>query len=134
MGLLGQSLLNKNVSGRGAAAAAAAAPGGGGGAAAQCKIPGNAPSNEDMYMLKSRMLPQGCPVGGCGTGMSNTKNISPGEVPPDAGAAKAERPCPPCDRCPEPAFDCKKVPNYNSAATNQYLPRPVLASFSQFGM
>ena len=43
-------------------------------------------------------------------------------------------PCPACDRCPEPAFDCKKVPNYKSVAINQYLPQPVLSSFSQFGM
>ena len=43
-------------------------------------------------------------------------------------------PCPACDRCPEPAFDCKKVPNYKSVAINQYLPQPVLSSFAQFGM
>jgi hypothetical protein len=42
-------------------------------------------------------------------------------------------PCPPCGRCPEPSFDCKKVPNY--ASTNsEYLPMPVLSDFSQFGM
>jgi hypothetical protein len=42
-------------------------------------------------------------------------------------------PCPPCGRCPEPSFDCKKVPNY--ASTNsEYLPSPVLSDFSQFGM
>jgi hypothetical protein len=43
-------------------------------------------------------------------------------------------PCPPCERCPEPSFDCKRVPNYNSASTNQFLPQPMLADFSQFGM
>lgn len=42
-------------------------------------------------------------------------------------------PCPPCARCPEPAFDCKKVPNYNSI-NNSYLPMPVLSDFSNFGM
>ena len=42
-------------------------------------------------------------------------------------------PCPPCGRCPEPSFDCRKVPNY--ASTNsEYLPMPVLSDFSQFGM
>jgi hypothetical protein len=42
-------------------------------------------------------------------------------------------PCPPCGRCPEPSFECKKVPNY--ASTNsEYLPMPVLSDFSQFGM
>ena len=42
------------------------------------------------------------------------------------------RPCPPCGRCPEPSFDCKKVPNYSS--TSNVLPVPVLTDFSQFGM
>jgi len=41
--------------------------------------------------------------------------------------------CPPCARCPEPAFTCEKVPNYRSR-NDMYLPRPVLADFSQFGM
>ena len=42
-------------------------------------------------------------------------------------------PCPPCGRCPEPAFECRKVPNYNSN-DEDFLPRPVLNDFSQFGM
>ena len=41
-------------------------------------------------------------------------------------------PCPPCARCPEPAFECKKVPNYSRGNSN-HLPRPVLTDFSQFG-
>ena len=40
-------------------------------------------------------------------------------------------PCPPCARCPEPSFECKKVPNYNSA-NDDYLPRPVVNDFSSF--
>jgi hypothetical protein len=43
------------------------------------------------------------------------------------------QPCPPCGRCPEPSFDCKKVPNYSST-NSEYLPMPVLSDFSQFGM
>ncbi len=43
------------------------------------------------------------------------------------------QPCPPCGRCPEPSFDCKKVPNYSST-NSEYLPMPVLNDFSQFGM
>jgi hypothetical protein len=42
-------------------------------------------------------------------------------------------PCPPCARCPEPAFECKKVPNY-SAFNPNYMPVPVLSGFSTFGM
>jgi DNA mismatch repair ATPase MutL len=61
-------------------------------------------------------------------------------IPPPIGGGKQNNgncpepaPCPACARCPEPSFDCKKVPNY--ASTNsEYLPMPVLSDFSQFGM
>jgi hypothetical protein len=42
------------------------------------------------------------------------------------------QPCPACERCPEPSFDCKKVPNYRSTSVGQYLPIPVLNDFSSF--
>lgn len=42
-------------------------------------------------------------------------------------------PCPACARCPKPAFECKKVPNY-SRSEDVNAPRPVMADFSQFGM
>ena len=41
--------------------------------------------------------------------------------------------CPPCGRCPEPSFECKKVPNYN-AFNPDTMPVPILSSFSSFGM
>jgi hypothetical protein len=41
-------------------------------------------------------------------------------------------PCPACERCPEPSFDCKKVPNYRSTSVGDYLPIPVLNDFSRF--
>lgn len=45
------------------------------------------------------------------------------------------QPCPPCGRCPEPSFSCKKVPNYNNIhSENNYLPKPVLSDFSTFAM
>lgn len=73
---------------------------------------------EDMYILKSEIVPPVCPV-----------------CPQAAACPRQEKcpPCPACARCPEPAFECKKVPNYSSS-NDQYLPRPVLADFSQFGM
>ena len=37
-------------------------------------------------------------------------------------------PCAPCGRCPDPAFQCKY------SHSNGDLPRPVLNSFSTFGM
>jgi hypothetical protein len=42
-------------------------------------------------------------------------------------------PCPACARCPEPSFECKKVPTYSNR-DNSNLPRPIMADFSQFGM
>ena len=76
--------------------------------------------DEDLYILKTEVIPPVCPA--CPNVTACTSNNN--KPPP---------PCPPCARCPEPAFDCKKVPNYNSN-NNDFLPRPVLADFSQFGM
>ena len=41
-------------------------------------------------------------------------------------------PCPACERCPEPAFECKKVPNYRSPSIDNYMPVPILNDFSRF--
>lgn len=62
---------------------------------------------EDLYILKSEIVPPVCPV------------CPSVEVCPKI--QKKCRPCPPCGRCPEPSFECKKVPNYN-APSNQFLP------------
>jgi hypothetical protein len=76
------------------------------------------PGQEDMYILKSEVVPPVCPM-----------------CPQAAACPRQEKcpPCPACARCPEPAFECKKVPNYASSNDN-YLPRPIMADFSQFGM
>jgi hypothetical protein len=76
------------------------------------------PGKEDLYILKSEVIPPVCPA--C----------------PQSSSCPREEPCPPCPacaRCPEPAFECKKVPNYN-AISDQYLPQPVVNDFSSFGM
>ena len=78
---------------------------------------------EDLYMLKSEIVPPVCPA--CPAMKCDGSNGDGGE--------KKCPPCPPCARCPEPAFECKKVPNYNTANDNVF-PHPVLNSFSQFGM
>ena len=72
---------------------------------------------EDLYILKSEVVPPVCPA-----------------CPQSAACPRQKpcQPCPPCARCPEPAFECKKVPNYNSS-NDQFLPRPVMSDFSQFG-
>ena len=70
---------------------------------------------EDLYILKSEVVPPVCPK--C----------------PDVRNCPRPKPCPACPscaRCPEPAFECKKVPTYSS--TNSRLPRPFLNDFSQF--
>jgi len=73
--------------------------------------------SEDLYILKSQIVPPVCPA-------CPSVTTCPSE--------KKCRPCPPCARCPEPSFECKKVPNYSVANNN--IPRPVLNDFSAFGM
>lgn len=77
---------------------------------------------EDLYILKSQVVPPVCPVCPSITSSSN-----------DPDKESKCPPCAPCARCPEPSFECKKVPNY-SAIDNAYLPQPVLSDFSTFGM
>ena len=71
---------------------------------------------EDLYILKSEVVPPVCPACPQSTACPRQKPCQP---------------CPPCARCPEPAFECKKVPNYNSS-NDQFLPRPVMNDFSKF--
>uniref|UniRef100_A0A6C0EFY9 Uncharacterized protein n=1 Tax=viral metagenome TaxID=1070528 RepID=A0A6C0EFY9_9ZZZZ len=78
------------------------------------------PGSEDLYILKSEVVPPVCPA--CPTlpcNMQSEKETCP--------------PCPACARCPQPNFECKKVPNYDTLA-EEYIPVPVLNDFSQFGM
>jgi len=77
------------------------------------------PGKEDLYILKSQIVPPVCPACPVSTTVYPRQEKCP--------------PCPPCARCPEPSFECKKVPNYN-AINNDFLPAPVLNDFSQFGM
>jgi len=116
--------------GASASADASGASGASGAGASGAGIPASQiiPGQEDMYMLKSSIVPPVCPA--CpsvkcnnGGGKNGGGNSTPAKCPP----------CPPCARCPEPSFECKKVPNYN-ITDNNVLPRPVLSSFSQFGM
>ena len=76
---------------------------------------------EDLYILKSQVVPPVCPA--CPPVIVDKNTIN-----------KDCPPCPPCSRCPEPSFDCKKVPNYSLGPENSFLPRPVLNNFSTFGM
>jgi len=81
------------------------------------------PGQEDLYILKSQVVPPVCPA--CPTCDTNLSE------PPSAEKCP---PCPACARCPEPAFECKKVPNYNSVGSSKFLPMPVVSDFSSFGI
>jgi len=84
------------------------------------------PGQQDLYILKSEVVPPvcpACPAQPCTGSGSGSGSLSKEKCPP----------CPACARCPEPSFECKKVPNYN-AISNDYLPVPVVNSFSTFGM
>lgn len=63
-------------------------------------------------------------LNGNGNGNGNNSQNSSGNPPP----------CPPCARCPESNYECKKVPAYEQGYENTALPRPVLSDFSTFGM
>jgi len=78
--------------------------------------------DEDLYILKSQIVPPVCP-----------KCPDPIVQCPDNTDVTKCPPCKPCGRCPEPAFSCKKVPNYSSF-NQDFMPVPVLNDFSTFGM
>lgn len=80
------------------------------------------PGDEDLYILKSQVVPPVCP-----------RCPEPIVQCPDKFDSTKCPPCPPCARCPEPAFECQKVPNYK-AFNPDYMPIPVLNDFSSFGM
>jgi hypothetical protein len=79
------------------------------------KIP---PGQEDLYILKSEIVPPVCPA--CPSPLPCIKNKT------DSCA-----PCPPCGRCPEPSFECKKVPNYSSNTND--IPDAIITPYSTFG-
>ena len=78
------------------------------------KIPSG---QEDLYILKSQALTPICPA--C---------PPPPKINCDEKCGKSKcQPCPSCARCPEPQFNCVKVPNYNTTNLNQNLPIPWMA-------
>jgi hypothetical protein len=79
------------------------------------------PGSEDLYILKSQVVPPVCPK-------------CPPPIINKCDTGKKCPPCPACQRCPDPPLKCELVPNYESAEVNRYLPQPVLADFSTFGL
>jgi len=85
--------------------------------------------DQDRYMLKTQFVPPVYPVG------SHYENYGP-EGEGRAGSCEKKKeypPCPPCARCPEPSFECKKVPKYDAMDDSQK-PMPVLNNFASFGL
>jgi hypothetical protein len=80
------------------------------------------PGQEDMYILKSEIVPPICPA--C------PAPICPDKKENDIKNCPA---CPPCARCPEPNFECKKVPSYMTMAASE-MPMPMVNGYSTFGM
>lgn len=78
------------------------------------------PGKEDLYILKSQIVPPICPM-------------CPATVCPTIPRQEPCPACPPCGRCPDAAFDCKKVPNYEAMSPSS-VPTPMLTNFSTFGM
>lgn len=79
------------------------------------------PGEEHLYVLKSEIVPPVCPK--C-PDISSSKGGSKG----GGGNCCKKKKCPPCprpQRCPEPAFTCKKVPNYEASAVDNVLPSPM---------
>jgi hypothetical protein len=88
---------------------------------------------EDLYILKTQVVPPVCPAPT--VIYKDRDSDSHHNKPYNYGSSDATKcpPCPACQRCPEPSFECKKVPNY--ASINQdFMPMPVLGDFSTFGM
>jgi len=72
---------------------------------------------EDLYILKSQVVPPVCPK--C----------------PDVKKCDTTKECPACpapQRCPEKPYECKMVPKYSDPKVSSHLPRPVLNSFDSF--
>jgi hypothetical protein len=74
---------------------------------------------EDLYILKSEIVPPVCPA-------------CPSPIPCIKNNTDSCAPCPPCARCPEPSFECKKVPNYSSPNYDD-IPDAILSPYSTFG-
>lgn len=74
---------------------------------------------ENLYILKTEIVPPVCPV--CPN--INIASLKKEQCPP----------CPACERCPESKFECKKVPKYDTADKG-FLPNAVLSNYTQFGM
>tara|TARA_Y100000389_G_scaffold132681_1_gene130134 strand:- start:592 stop:864 length:273 start_codon:yes stop_codon:yes gene_type:complete len=61
---------------------------------------------------------------------------APKETEPQPHTRESCPPCPPCARCPEPSFECKKVPKYRHLMINDHnqIPRPINPDYTTFAV
>ena len=97
---------------------------------------------QDLYILKSQVVPPVCPrcndtYSSSGSGNWNSSSSSSGSSSDGSSSSSSDNsqcpPCPACARCEYPPFECKKVPTYSSFSSDS-MPVPVLNDFSSFGM
>tara|TARA_B100001059_G_scaffold230856_1_gene265716 strand:- start:3372 stop:4055 length:684 start_codon:yes stop_codon:yes gene_type:complete len=77
------------------------------------------PGEEHLYVLKSEIVPPVCP---------KCPDVKSSSSEKGGGNCCKKQKCPPCprpQRCPEPAFTCKKVPNYKASSVDNVLPSPM---------
>lgn len=86
---------------------------------------------EDKYILKTQIVPPVCPR--CPDVIQKCDHEGGSDGGSGGGSSSKCPPCPAPQRCPEPAYDCKLVPNFRKRS-GDHIPRPLLTDFSQFGM
>ena len=88
------------------------------------------PGNEDLYILKTEIVPPICPA--CSPPIViNPPTKSPPLTPP---TSSNNNPLYNRQMDTDALYSYKKVPNYGAGSSNPYLPVPVLSNFSSFGM
>ena len=81
------------------------------------KIPSTGKDEDELYVLKSQIVPPVCPK--C----------------PDVKKCDTSKDCPACPapkRCPKKPFECKMVPKWSDPRLSKNEPKPVLNSFDTF--
>jgi hypothetical protein len=90
------------------------------------------PGDEDLYILKSSVVPPVCPSCPAAVVAQSKATSSSSSSNTDTSSCPA---CPACARCPEPAFTCQKVPNYAQGSNNSSLPRSMTGGgYTTYGM
>lgn len=93
---------------------------------------------EENHQQQQQQQQQNNPVIDDSNMFNNNTNSSPKQSKKkyrNHGPCKECTPCKPCGRCPEPNFECKKVPNYDAIRINDptLIPLVGMTDYSTFG-